>query len=144
MQCPRFTRAMLLWGAVGLLFASGTTEAAAQRTGTIRGVVRAVNTGLPVQNVQVLVLSTRLGTVTDREGLYEIVNVPEGSVRLQIRAIGYSTQSVTVAVSLTQPATQDFLLAGSVIRIDEVVVTGTGAATQLKQLGTTVAVIVLV
>ena len=52
MQCPRFIRAMLLWGAVGLLFASGATEAAAQRTGTIRGVVRTANTGLPVQDAR--------------------------------------------------------------------------------------------
>jgi TonB-linked SusC/RagA family outer membrane protein len=132
---------MLLWGAVGLLFASSATEAAAQRTGIVRGVVRTEGTGRPIENAQVAVLATRIGALTDRDGQYEIANVPEGSVRLQIRAIGYATQTVTVAVLLTQPATQDFLLKGSVIALDEIVVTGTGAAVEKKQLGNTIATV---
>ena len=141
MQRLCYTKTMLLWGAIGLLLASGATEAAAQRTGTVRGVVLAEGTGRPIVNAQVAVLATRIGTLTDREGQYEIVNVPEGSVRLQIRAIGYATQTVIVSVLLTQPATQDFLLRGSVIALDEIVVTGTGAAVAKKQLGNTVAVV---
>ncbi len=141
MQCHCFTKSMLLWGAIGLLFASGATEAAAQRTGTVRGVVLAEGTGRPIVNAQVAVLATRLGVLTDREGQYEIANVPEGSVRLQVRAIGYATETITVAVSLTQPATQDFALRGSVIALDEIVVTGTGAAVEKKQLGNTIATV---
>ena len=62
---------MLLLGVVGLLVVSSPTEAAPQRTGIVRGVVRT-------------------------EGA-------EGSVRLQIRAIGYATQTVIVSVSITLP-----------------------------------------
>ena len=141
MRYPCFTKTMLLWGAIGLLLASGATEAAAQRTGIVRGVVRTEGTGRPIVNAQVAVLATRLGVLTDREGQYEIANVPEGSIRLQIRAIGYATQTVIVSVLLTQPATQDFLLRGSVISLDEIVVTGTGAAVEKKQLGNTIAVV---
>ena len=141
MQCPCLTKTMLLWGVVGLLFASSTTEAAAQRTGIVRGVVRTEGTGRPIQDAQVAVLATRIGTLTDREGQYEIVNVPEGSVRLQIRAIGFATQTIIVSVSLMQPATQDFFLKESVIALDEIVVTGTGAAVEKKQLGNTIATI---
>ncbi len=141
MQSPRFSKTMLMFGVVGLLFASSSTEAAAQRTGTVRGVVRAETTGRPIQEAQVAVLATRIGATTDREGSYEITNVPEGSVRLQVRAIGYATQTVVVSVSLTQPATLDFTLRGSVISLDEIVVTGTGAAVEKKQLGNTIGTI---
>ncbi|MFB3112792.1 MAG: carboxypeptidase-like regulatory domain-containing protein, partial [Gemmatimonadales bacterium] len=141
MQSPRFSKAMLMCGVVGLLFASSATEAAAQRTGTVRGVVSAQGTGRPIQDAQVAVLATRIGTTTDREGNYELTNVPEGSVRLQIRAIGYTTQTIIVSVSLTQPATLDFTLRGSVISLDEIVVTGTGAAVEKKQLGNTIGTI---
>ena len=141
MRYPRFTKTMLLWGAIGLLLASGATEAAAQRTGTVRGVVRAEGTDRPIENAQVAVMATRIGTLTDREGQFEIANVPEGSVRLQIRAIGYATQTVVVSVLLTQPAVVNFVLRGSVIALDEIVVTGTGAAVEKKQLGNTIATI---
>lgn len=141
MQSHCLTKTMLLCGVVGLLFASGATEATAQRTGIVRGVVRAEGTGRPIVNAQVAVLATRIGTLTDREGQYEIANVPEGSVRLQIRAIGYATQTIIVSVLLMQPATQDFVLRGSVVALDEIVVTGTGAAVEKKQLGNTIATI---
>ncbi len=141
MQSPRFSKTMLMCGVVGLLFASSATEAAAQRTGTVRGVIRSQSTGLAIQDAQVAVMATRIGTVTDREGQYEIANVPEGSVRIQVRAIGYATQTVVVSVLLTQPATVDFVLRGSVISLDVLVVTGTGAAVENKQLCNTIATI---
>ncbi len=137
----RFTKAALAFAAVGVLMALTAGAAAAQRVGTIRGVVHDAGSRQPIQGVQVMVEGTRLGAVTDAEGRFELANVPEGSVNLRVRMIGYNTQMIETGVSPTQPATVEVAMRQSVIQLDAVVVTGTGAAVEKKQLGNTIATV---
>ena len=141
MYSTRLVKAALLIGAAGVFLAGTASPAAAQRTGVVRGTVRDASTNRPVAGVQILVVGTRIGAVSDREGLYELQNIPVGSVRVQVRAIGYASQVITAPVSATQPTVLDLTLKESVIRLDAVVVTGTGAAVEKKQLGNTIGTI---
>ncbi|MEJ2238489.1 MAG: carboxypeptidase-like regulatory domain-containing protein, partial [Gemmatimonadales bacterium] len=134
----KFLRTALLLGAFGVLLASITAPAAAQRTGTIRGVVTDQGTGRPIAGVQVSVEGTRIGSITNEEGAFELANVPAGGVRVRVRMIGYSSQLIEASVS-TAPVDLNVVLRESVISLDAVVVTGTGAAVEKKQLGNTIA-----
>ena len=140
MSHTKLFRVALLFGAAAVLLAGTAVPAAAQATGTVRGVVRDASTQRPVAGVQIGVEGTRIVAITDREGRYELANVPVGSARIRVRMIGYSSQLAEAAVTM-QPMDLDFTLKQSVIALDAVVVTGTGAAVEKKQLGNTIATI---
>jgi TonB-dependent SusC/RagA subfamily outer membrane receptor len=117
---------------------SAPAVATAQGTGTIHGVVRDAATGRPLAGVQMYVLDSRLVGETDAEGRYEIPNVPAGNVSVGARIVGYSGEVATLTLTATLPAELDFELRRSVVELDVVVVTGTGASMEVKQLGNTV------
>ncbi|GIW51378.1 MAG: SusC/RagA family TonB-linked outer membrane protein [Gemmatimonadales bacterium] len=117
------------------------TPGAAQQRGTIRGTVREADTQRPVPGVQVFIPGTQMATVTDAQGRYEFTGVPVGGVQVRVRAVGYSAAFATTTVVGGQTVTVDFALNRSVIALDEVVVTGTGATAERRQLGNTIATV---
>lgn len=127
-------------GLVLALTISCVTLAAAQQPGTLRGAVRD-GARLPIAGGDVTVPNTPLRTATDAGGRYEISGVPVGPVEVRIRAVGYRSAIATTTVAEGQIVTLDFTLQASVIALDEVVVSGTGAEMERKQLGNTVATI---
>jgi len=114
------------------------------RTSTVEGTVRDAATNRPLESVQVFVVGTTNGAVTNAQGQYRLV-IPNvtGEFRTEIRArtIGYA--QVTKAANLVpdQVAKVDFALAQSSLQLDQVVVTGSGQATEVKKLGNTVAIV---
>ena len=113
---------------------------AQQQTGTVTGRVTdaSLNRGLP--DVQVLVTGTRIGAVTGPNGEYTLVGVPIGARTLTVRRIGYQAtiQPVTVVIGST---TADVALNVSAVNLSEVVVTGTGTATEKRKVGTNIATV---
>jgi outer membrane cobalamin receptor len=67
-----------------------------------------------------------------------LTGVPAGTHTLQVTFLGYATTTQQVTVQGGQTTTADFALAISAINLDEMVVTGTGAPTQRRQLGQTI------
>lgn len=95
----------------------------AQSRSRIQGIVKDAKTGEPLPGVNVLVVGTNLGAVTDLEGRYFIVNVPVGKYNLRASMVGYSPMLMKdVLVSLDRVATADFNLESSEIKANEVVV----------------------
>jgi TonB-linked SusC/RagA family outer membrane protein len=134
----------LFWWAfmtVALAAFVNATPGAAQQRGTIRGTVREADTQRPVPGVQVFIPGTQMATVTDPQGRYEFTGVPAGGVQVRVRAVGYSAALATTTVVGGQTVTVDFALNRSVIALDEVVVTGTGATAERRQLGNTIATV---
>ena len=107
--------------------------------GTIAGRVTESGTGRPLASVQMSVVGTRLGAISDAEGRYAIPNVPAGEVRLLATRIGYTQAQRTVVVSDGATATADFALAETAVALDEVVITGTAGGTQRRAIGNVVA-----
>jgi TonB-linked SusC/RagA family outer membrane protein len=95
----------------------------AQSTGTVSGTVTST-TGQPAPSVQVTVVGTRLGTITNAEGRYVIGNVPAGTQTVRAQRIGFTMQQQTVAVGAGQTVTLAFQLAPAVTTLTEQVVVG--------------------
>ncbi|HEX5171170.1 MAG TPA: TonB family protein [Cyclobacteriaceae bacterium] len=88
----------------------------------IKGKVTDIDDGLPLPGVNVLVEGTKIGTVTDLNGNYEI-NVPENQ-NLIFSYIGMESKAVAMENKSDSPL--DVQLAPDVSELSEVVVTGYG------------------
>lgn len=66
--------------------------AEAQRTYSIKGIVKEASSGEPVSFATVVIWNTIQGTATDSAGGFEISGVAPGSYRLQASFIGYKPQ----------------------------------------------------
>jgi len=114
------------------------------RSATVEGTVRDAATSRPLDAVQVFVVGTAIGAVTNAQGQYRLI-IPNvtGEFRQELRArtIGYT--QVTRAANLVpdQVVRVDFNLQQSTLQLDQVVVTGSGQATEVKKLGNTIAVV---
>ena len=138
----RFARSGTLGCAIALSFLSLFTvpaDAIAQAgTGTIRGRVTDAASGRGVADVQVTVAGTRLGTMTNAAGEYTVSSVPVGPRQVIARRIGYQPVTRTVAV-VEGSNTADIALNVSAVNLSEIVVTGTGTATEKRRVGTSIA-----
>ncbi|MCF7740182.1 MAG: TonB-dependent receptor [Candidatus Marinimicrobia bacterium] len=73
-------------------------------TGKIAGRVVDKQTGEPLPGVNILLEDTQMGTATDKNGEYFIINVPVGTYTLRAQMIGYApyrVKNVQVMVDLT-------------------------------------------
>ena len=122
---------------LSLLFLAGS--AAAQ--GTIRGTVIDMVTGTSIPGANVLVQELRTGAATDVDGRFEIDGVPAGSYTLVTSFIGYQRATTTVAVQSGQESAVTISMQEDRLGLEEVIVTGQGAAVETRRLSTTVEVI---
>ena len=131
--------------ALGLLalLALGTAAAtpALAQTGIVQGQVVDAASMRPLSNVQVLVEGTGIGLLTNSSGRYVLLNVPAGEHTVRATLIGYDEATQTVTVSAGQTATADIGMSSTAISLNEIVVTGVGAETTRRALGTSVEVL---
>jgi TonB-dependent SusC/RagA subfamily outer membrane receptor len=111
----------------------------AQAVGAVTGRVTDAASGRPLPDVALVVAGTRLGAVTNAAGEYRIGGVPAGARTVTARRIGYQPASQAVTVAADAPATATFRLAVSALNLEEVVVTGSGAPTERRRVGTSIA-----
>jgi TonB-linked SusC/RagA family outer membrane protein len=116
----------------------GARPLAAQATGVVRGTVTDSKMGVGISDVQVVVVGTRRGAVTDAAGRYTLAGVPGATTSLRAQKIGYGPIVKSVTVVAGQTVTADFALTTAVTSLDEVVVTGTPGATEKRTLGNAV------
>ena len=111
----------------------------AQATATVTGVVTDVRSKLPVVAAAVSIVGTRFGAQSGADGRFRISGVPNGSIQLSARRIGYATQRQTI--NLSGDVAANFVLEPSAAALDEVVVTGTAGGELRRSIGNTVATI---
>jgi hypothetical protein len=70
--------------------------------------------------------------LTGPDACYRIDRVPLGRSVVTARATGYRPVNFTVTVTEGPPATQDFVLAAEVLRLEEIVLTGSAADVRLR------------
>jgi hypothetical protein len=76
------------------------SSAMAQGTvGTVSGTIRERGTERAIAGVQVRVVGTQRGAMTDAAGRYRITSVPAGSIQLATQLLGYAPQSRTITAS---------------------------------------------
>ncbi|MEX0744323.1 MAG: SusC/RagA family TonB-linked outer membrane protein [Phycisphaeraceae bacterium] len=116
--------------------AAGAGRDTRNRVGTIMGTVVDATTQRPLNGVQVFITELGLGTLTNSNGRFTVLNVPAGPVTVQAQMIGYTGVQQEVTVQDDQSATADFQLQPQALSLDEVVVTGTGGSARVREMGT--------
>jgi TonB-linked SusC/RagA family outer membrane protein len=107
------------------MMAAGARGALAQQ-GTITGRVSDRAANRPVDQVQVAVVGTTLGALTNAEGTFTIRNVPPGTYAIRALRVGYSEQRQSVTVTAAQAATANFAMESVPVSLAPVVTTATG------------------
>jgi TonB-linked SusC/RagA family outer membrane protein len=107
------------------LMAAGARGAHAQQ-GTVSGRVTDRATNRPVEQVQVAVVGTTLGALTNADGAYTIRGVPAGTASVRALRVGYGEQRQTVTVAAGQAATANFAMESVPVSLAPVVTTATG------------------
>ena len=111
----------------------------AAQTGTVTGTITDASNGAGVQSVQVYLVDSALGTLSNANGRFLILNVPAGSYTLRAERLGYATQDIQVNVSAGGTVAQNFQLESEALGLDEIVVTGTAGAARRREIGNTIA-----
>lgn len=132
-------------GAGGLCLAFAASLAFASvadaQTGTVTGQVTDAASGRPLESAQVYIEGTALGTLTNSSGNYLFVNAPPGEHTVIAELVGYRAGSQTVTVAAGETVRADFGLSVTAIALDQIVVTGTGVATEKRKLGNSIATV---
>jgi TonB-linked SusC/RagA family outer membrane protein len=112
----------------------------AQGVGTIEGTVIDAGSKRPLGGVQVNIIGTLTGGISNPAGVFRIVNVAAGARQVRARVIGYGAVVKTVNVVDGQAARVTFELSQAALELSAVVTTGTGGSqVEARKLGTTVA-----
>lgn len=138
---PQYHRTLLLTAVATLALWLAPGLAAAQETGAVTGQVSEEGSGRPLAGAQVYVPNTQYGTITTAAGRFLLPGLPAGTHTLRVQMIGYGSADQRITITAGQTVTASFTLSQSAIALDEVVVTGSGVATEKKKLGNTVATI---
>lgn len=92
-------------------------------TGKISGVVRDKGTGEPLPGVAVSIKGKQIGSLTDSEGKYNILNVPVGTYFLKAQLVGFASVEVSdIGVHVDLTTTYDFEMSQLTVETGEVVV----------------------
>jgi TonB-dependent starch-binding outer membrane protein SusC len=109
------------------------------RQGTITGQIVDGSTQRPLSGAQVSIPGTGQGALANAQGGYQLQDVPEGEVTVQVQMIGYATQEQSVTVVSGETVTVDFSLSRQALSLDEIIVTGTAGGSQRRAIGNVVA-----
>ncbi len=91
------------------------------QSGGIKGIVSAGGEHLP--GVTVTIEDTKLGTVTDLDGFYEIRNIPAGPKVIRFSFLGFSPVEKTVTIEPGTVLTANISLSETQVMLDEIVIT---------------------
>ena len=136
----KFPRVTFLPSVLALGLALGFSSLAAQATGTVTGQVTNAATGQPISEVQMVVVGTNIGSLTNESGRFLITRVPAGQREIRAVILGYSQQVHVVTVTSGESTVIDFQLNTTAIALEALVVTTpTGREQRARELGTKVA-----
>ncbi|SDQ08975.1 TonB-dependent receptor [Flagellimonas zhangzhouensis] len=119
---------------VTLFLVFGALSAQAQ-TGNIQGTITDEN-GIYVPGANVYIQSISKGAISNFDGKFTLVGIPEGSYTLSITYMGYSDVEQEVAVTAGQTTAVSISLNPSNVELDEVQVSAYGLSGQSKALNT--------
>ncbi len=100
-----------------------STIAIAGNTGKISGKVTDSKNKEGLVGVNILLVGTSMGAVTDIEGNFSIIGVPPGTYSLRASLIGYNSTTVSnIGVNIDLTTRQDFVLSESAVEVKEVLI----------------------
>jgi TonB-linked SusC/RagA family outer membrane protein len=126
---------------LAFVFVPNARTLSAQQTGTITGRVLDAGVQRPLADVQVTVVGSQRGGLTNENGEYRIVGVPAGAQTVRAQRIGYSPTNMAVTVPPGGSVTANLALSVTAVALDQVVVTATGETQRRRETGNTVAIV---
>lgn len=115
--------AVIFMTSVGNTFAHG---------GSIEGTITNSKNNKAISFVSVQIEGLRIGGITDTNGMYMIIHIPEGKHTLIVSAIGYRSQTQTVDIIEGGTETFDFEIKQTPLQSKGMVVTGTRTPRYIK------------
>lgn len=119
---------------VTLFFAFGFAKIQAQ-TGNVQGTISDEN-GIYVPGATVQITTLSKGAVTNFDGRFTLVGIPEGNYTLQISYLGYADVEQEVSVTSGQTSSVNIVMSPTNFQLQEVQVTAYGLSGQAKALNT--------
>ena len=114
---------------------------AQSQTGVITGQVLDASSGRPLSDAHVTVMGSGIVKLTNVAGRFTLFNVPVGEHVVRASFIGYGEAEQIVTVGAGETHDIDFEMFLTAIALDVIVVTGVGAETARRALGTSVEVL---
>lgn len=103
-------------------------------TGKIVGTVKDSDTEEPLIGVNIVLEGTSLGSSTDPEGYYSIINVPPGVYQMKVFYISYSTVTVeNIVVSIDRTTTQNITMKPGILEGQTVIIEAERPAIELDR-----------
>jgi hypothetical protein len=107
-------------------------------SGKIQGVVIDEATNAPIPYVNVVILNTELGTATDQDGTFFILNVLPSIYTVEISCVGYQTQQIKdVIVEIDQTARLKIILTQAPIEMEPITIISKTPFVKKDMTGTT-------
>lgn len=106
---------------LSLLFISLSFQLHAQ-SGAVKGVVSDSIEVIP--SVNILLMDTNIGTVTDLSGKYEIKNIPVGEYEIRFSSVGYETEYYEIQIVANRILELNVRLSAELISVGEVRIIG--------------------
>lgn len=106
-----------------ILFLSSITGGAfaqEQSKAIVSGRVTSAETAEPIENVNVFLSITTIGTSTDKEGGFRLTGVPVGIYDLVISRVGYERQTITLTITRAESLYYDIKLKPRIIQTGEI------------------------
>ena len=89
---------------------------------SISGIITDVVTGIPIELANVFLSNSSIGDVSDKDGYYEINNIPLGRYDLIVSVIGYEKETVKISITRTVNVTINLALERQIIELPDVTV----------------------
>jgi len=125
-KCDMKRLIIIIWITIGLLYFKGVHAQV-----TLSGTITDQKSNQPLVGVNLFIPELLLGATTDTLGRYTIANLPKRKILLRISYIGYKT--MIEPVDLTTTLMKDFVIEESPEQMNEVIVTGTSRATDIRR-----------
>lgn len=106
---------------IAILFAFFTHLGFSQTAATIMGTVTD-STGVPIEQANVFIASSMVGTTTNSNGQYTLRGIPLGTLRLVVSRIGYEPSHVDLFIRNAETYIQNFEIAEKIYELGEVTV----------------------
>ena len=107
-------------------------------SGKIQGTVSDGKSGMPITDANVLVLNTDIGSATDDEGNFFILNMEPGDYTIEVSCLGYGTKRVAnVLVEYNKTSRLSISLEPTPVEIAPITVTSERPAVSKDMVGTT-------
>ena len=140
MHCQRRLRGIAAF-VMPVALAVWAPAPAQSQTGVITGQVLDASSGRPLSDAHVSVTGTGIVKLTNVAGRFTLFNVPVGEHVVRATFIGYGEAEQIVTVGAGETHDIDFEMLLTAIALDVIVVTGVGAETARRALGTSVEVL---